>query len=163
MSKIGKIIIGFLVAILVAVISYLVTQLNKISKAPFTYAGMKINSISFAKIDLIVYFKLLNTGTASVTISKQEYDVYLNGKIVSHMKYSEPFTISPGENIVPTEVTIRLADAVRAGIANLSDIINDKSKINIALKGKRSMKIGFLSFNNVVIDETFNLGDIKTT
>jgi len=163
MSNKGKIIIWSLVAILVAVVSYLVIQLMKISKAPLTYAGMKIRSVSLAKIDLTVFFKLLNTGTASVTVSEQEYDVFINGKLVSHMKYSEPFVIRPGENIVPMEVTIRLSDAVRAGIANLSDIINDKSKINIALKGKRSMKVGFLSFNNVAINEIFNLGDIKTT
>jgi LEA14-like dessication related protein len=160
MSRIGKIIIFSLIAILIAVISYLVTQLMKISKADLVYAGMKIKSVSFSKINLTLYFKIINTGSATVTLSNQEYDVYLNGKFVSHMKYSTPFIISPGENILPLEVTVGLADAIKAGLSNLSDIINDKSKINVSLKGKRSMKIGFLSFNNVTINETINLGSL---
>jgi len=160
MSRTGKIIIWFLVAVLIAVITYLVTQLMKISKAPLTYVSIKIKSMSFSKIDLTAYFKLINTGTATVTVSKQEYDVFMNGKLVSHMKYSEPFIIAPGENILPMEVTIGLSDAIKAGWTNLHDIVTDKSKINISLKGKRSMKIGLISLNNVVIDETFNLGSM---
>jgi hypothetical protein len=76
------------------------------------------------------------------------------------MKNPSSFTIAPGENILPLEVTIGLGDVLKAGISNISQILTDKDKINISLKGKRSMKIGPLAFNNVVIDETFNLGSI---
>jgi hypothetical protein len=94
-------------------------------------------------------------------VSNQEYDVFINGKIVSRIKYNNPITISPGLNILPQEVTIKLSDALRAGITNLSDFINDKSKINITMKGKRNIKIGFLSFKNLKVEETFNLGQIN--
>lgn len=160
MSNKGKIIIWFLVAALLAVISYLVIQLNKISNAALSYAGMKIKSVSLNKIEIIAYFKLINTGSASITLRNQEYDVFINGKFVSHMKSPSSFTIAPGENILPLEVTIGLGDVLKAGISNISQILTDKDKINISLKGKRSMKIGPLAFNNVVIDETFNLGSI---
>lgn len=162
MSTKGKIIIWSLVAILFAIVAYVIIELLKVSKATLTFAGVKIKSVTLNKVELTVYFKLINTGSASVTVSKQEYDVYLNGKYVSHMKYSIPFVISPGENIMPLEVTIGLPDIIKAGWVNLTQLLTDKSKINISLKGKRSMKIGFLSFNNVAIDETFNLGETGT-
>jgi len=154
----GKIVIGFLVVALIAVVAYLVTELIKISKASLTYAGAKLNTFSLSKIALTAYFKLNNTGNASVTISNQEYDVYVNGKYVSHMNYSNPVVIAPGENILPLEVVFSLSDVIKAGWSNLTQILTDKSKINISLKGKRTMKVGFLTFSNVEINETFNLG-----
>jgi LEA14-like dessication related protein len=160
MSTKGKIIIWFLVATLLAVVSYLVVQLNKISNAALVYAGMKVRSVSLNKIEIIAYFKLTNTGSASVNVSNQEYDVYINGKYVSHMKNASSFTIAPGENIIPIDVTISLADLLKAGISNISQILTDKDKIDVSLKGKRSLKIGPLAFNNVAIDETFNLGSV---
>ena len=160
MSRIGKIIIWSLVATLVVVISYLVTQLIKVKKATMTYAGVKIKSLSLNRIDLTAYFKSINTGTASVTLSNQEYDVYMNNKFVTHMKYSQPFVIKPGLNIMPLEVSASLSDIVKAGFANLSDIITDKSKVNITLSGTYTLKIGFLTFSKVALNETFNLGSM---
>jgi len=161
MERKGKIIIWSLVAVLIAIIIYFITQLMKISKAPLKYTGIKINLISLSKIELTAFFKLINTGTASVTISKQEYDVYLNGKYVSHMKYSNAVTIAPGENIIPLYVTIALSNIIKAGWNNLPQLLTDKSKVNISLKGKISMKVGLISFNNVVVDETFNLAEMN--
>jgi LEA14-like dessication related protein len=154
----GKLIIISLVLILVGVVSYFINQLLKISKADFLFSGVKIKSITLNKIELIAYFKTINEGTASVTISKQEYDVFLNGKYVSRMKSTEPITIKPGENIIPFDVTIGLADALKAGWSNLSQILTDKSKVNITIKGTRDMKIGFIPIKNIEINETFNLG-----
>lgn len=159
-EKKGKIIIWSLVAILISMIAYVVWQLLKITKAPLNYVGAKINSISLNSIKLTAYFKLVNTGDAHVTISGQDYDVYLNGKFVSHMKYSNPITIAPGENILPLEVTIGLSDVLKAGWANLTELLTDKSKINITLTGKFSVKISIFEFKNVKIDETFNLAEV---
>lgn len=156
----GKIIIWSLVALLIAVITYVVWQLIKITKSPLTYMGFKMNSISLGKINLTAYFKLVNSGDAHVTISGQDYDVYLNGKYVSHMKYSNPITIAPGENVLPLEVTIGLSDVLKAGLANLNELLTDKSKVNITLTGKFSVKISIFEFKNVKIDETFNLADV---
>lgn len=160
MTKTGKIIIGLLIGAIVGIIVYLLNELNKISKAPLEYAGVKINSASISKVDLTAFFKLNNTGSLDIMISDQEYDVYINDKFVSRISNPDKITIVPGENILPTRITFTLADVLRAGIANLSYIINNRDKVNISLKGKRSMKVGFISFNNVEINEAFNLGSI---
>jgi LEA14-like dessication related protein len=156
----GKIVIWLLVAILIGVLTYVIIQLVKITKSPLTYVGAKINSINFSNISLTAYFKLVNQGDAHVTVSGQDYDVFLNGKFVSHMKYSNPVTIAPGENIFPLEVSIGISDVLKAGWANLAELLTDKSKINITLSGKLTLKISVLEFKNVKIDETFNLGDM---
>jgi LEA14-like dessication related protein len=160
MNKIGKIIIWSLVAILIAVVAYLIIQLNKVKKAVWTYAGVKIKSLSLSKIELTAYFKSVNKGTATITLINQEYDVYMNGKFITHMKYSEPVMIKPGVNIMPFEVSANIGDIIKAGWGNLSDLFNDKSKININLKGTYSIRVGFLSFNKVALDQTFNLGSM---
>jgi|694.fasta_scaffold06481_31 LEA14-like dessication related protein len=160
MTKTGKIIIGLLIGAIVGIIVYLLNELNKISKAPLEYAGFKINSASISKVDLTAFFKLNNTGSLDIMISDQEYDVYINDKFVSRISNPDKITIAPGENILPNRITFTLADVLKAGIANLSYIISDRDKVNISLKGKRSMKIGFISFNNVEINEVFNLGSI---
>jgi LEA14-like dessication related protein len=160
MTKTGKIIIGLLIGAIVGIIVYLLNELNKISKAPLEYAGFKINSASISKVDLTAFFKLNNTGSLDIMISDQEYDVYINDKFVSRISNPDKITIVPGENILPNRITFTLADVLKAGIANLSYIISDRDKVNISLKGKRSMKIGFISFNNVEINEVFNLGSI---
>jgi len=156
----GRIIIWSLVVILISAITYVVWQLIKITKSPLNYKGVKINSISLNDIRLTAYFSLVNTGDAHVTISGQDYDVYLNGKYVSHMKYSNPITIAPGENMFPLEVIIGLSDVIRAGLANLKELLTDKSKVNITLTGKFSVKISIFEFKNVKIDETFNLAEV---
>jgi LEA14-like dessication related protein len=160
MTKTGKIIIGLLIGAIVGIIVYLLNELNKISKAPLEYAGFKINSASISKVDLTAFFKLNNTGSLDIMISDQEYDVYINDKFVSRISNPDKITIAPGENILPNRITFTLADVLKAGIANLSYIISNRDKVNISLKGKRSMKIGFISFNNVEINEVFNLGSI---
>jgi LEA14-like dessication related protein len=160
MTKTGKIIIGLLIGAIVGIIVYLLNELNKISKAPLEYAGFKINSASISKVDLTAFFKLNNTGSLDIMISDQEYDVYINDKFVSRISNPDKITIVPGENILPNRITFTLADVLKAGIANLSYIISNRDKVNISLKGKRSMKIGFISFNNVEINEVFNLGSI---
>jgi LEA14-like dessication related protein len=157
----GKIIILSLILILIGVVSYLISQLQKISKAALTFSGVKLKSITLNKIDLVAYFKTINEGTASVTISEQEYDVFLNGKYVSHMRSTKPITIKPGENILPFDVTIGLSDILKAGWANLGQILTDKSKINITIKGTRDMRIGFIPIKNIAINETFNLGEMN--
>lgn len=162
MSKTGKIIIWTLIGVLIAVVSYLVAQLIKVKNAVMTYAGVKIKSLSLNKIELTAYFKSINTGTATVTLSHQEYDVYLNGKFVTHMKYSQPFVIKPGVNIMPLEVSANVGDIVKAGAASISNILTDKSKVNITLKGTYTLKIGFLTFSRVTLDETFNLGEMSS-
>ena len=159
----GKIIIWSLVLILISVITYVIFELLKIKNAPLKYAGYRITSISLGKVNLTTYFKLVNPGSASVSISGQEYDVYLNGKHVSHMKYSNPVLIAPGENIIPLEVTIGLSEALSAGWSNLTDLLTDKSKINISLVGKLSIKMSVIKVENIKIDETFNLGDLSKT
>lgn len=155
----GKIIIWSLVALLVIVIAYVVTQLAKINKAVFEYAGVKIKSVSLKKIELIVYLKLVNEGTMSVTISNQEYDIYLNDKFLSHMKYSQPFRIRPGTNVMPLEVYINLSDVLKAGWSNLSQLLTDKSKVNIRLVGSYDLKIGFIRVGKRPFTEVFNLGE----
>lgn len=157
----GKIIIWVLVAIFLIVVGYVITQLAKIKKAVFKYAGIRVKSISLNRIELIAYLKLVNEGSLSVTISNQEYDVYLNDKFLTHMKYSQPFKIRPGLNIMPLEIYINLSDVIKAGWANLSQLLTDKSKVNIRLAGAYDLKIGFLSVGKRPFTEIFNLGQTQ--
>lgn len=156
--KKGKIIILALVVVLITVIAYVVYQLNKINKAVFQYAGAKIKSISLKKIELTLYMKMVNEGTMSVTVSNQEYDVYLNDKFVSHIKNSQPFKIKPGVNVMPLDVYINISDVIKAGWANLSQLLTDKSKVNVSLKGNYDLKIGFIRVGKRPFEQTFNLG-----
>ncbi len=158
--KKGTLIILSLVIILIAVIVYLVSQLIIVKNATWNYAGATIKNLNFSRVDLTAYFKVVNTGMATVTLSNQEYDIYLNGKFLSHMKYSAPFSISPGENTMPLEVVANISDILKTGWANLSQILTDKNALNINLKGTYTLKIGFLWFNNQKLDQTFNLGSM---
>lgn len=158
--KKGTIIIWSLVAVLITVITYLITELLKVQKAPMTPAGVKFKSGSFTKLDLIAYFKLINPGSATITLSNQEYDVYINGRFVTHMKYSNPTTIKPGVNIMPLEINANLGDVIKAGWGNLGDILTNKNNINISINGSYTLRIGFLSFKQVALNQTFNLGSM---
>lgn len=158
MRKEGKIIIVSLIASLLAVITYILIQLAKISKAPFKYAGVKINKVSFQRIEITVFLKLVNEGSLSVTVSDQEYDVFLNDKFISHLKNSVPYKIKPGTNIMPLDVFINTTDVLKAGWSNLSQLLLDKSKVNISLKGGYDLKIGFIRIGKQVMQQTFNLG-----
>jgi len=158
--KKGRLIILLLVLLLLSVVTYLIVQLRKVNSAVWTYAGVKIKSLSFKKIELTAYFRVTNNGMATITLSNQEYDVYLNGKFLSHMKYSQPFTIMPGTNTMPLEVVANLSDILKTGWANLSQILTDKSKLSVNLKGTYSLKIGFLSFNKQGLNQTFSLGSM---
>lgn len=163
MTKQGKIIVFSLIGVLIAVIAYIIIQLAKISKAPFKYAGFKINKISLQRIELTVFLKLVNDGSLSVTVSNQEYDVFLNDKFVSHIKNNVPYKIKPGTNIMPLDVYINTSDVIKAGWANLSQLLLDKSKVNISLKGGYDLKIGFIRVGKQIMEQTFNLGQTQTT
>ena len=163
MTKQGKIIVFSLVAILIAVITYILTQLGKISKATFKYVGVQINKFTLQKIEIRVFLSLVNEGSLSVTISNQQYDVFLNDKFISHIKNPVPFKIKPGTNIMPLDVFINTSDILKAGWSNLSELLLDKSKVNITLKGGYDLKIGFIRVGKQAMEQKFNLGQSQQT
>ena len=62
---------------------------------------------------------------------------------------------------MPLVVDIKLADAVKAGINNISSLLIDKTKANIIIKGTFELKLGLFSVKGVELNQSFNLGDKK--
>lgn len=155
----GKIIIWSLVATLVGVIIYLYTQFKRLMDATWTYSGFRVKSVDLKNVVLTIFMKIENKGSLSVTIESQEYDAFMNGSFVSHLKNTQPFLLTPGVSYMPLDVSVNLGDAIKAGLKNIQSILTDKSKVNFEIKGTYTLRIGAISVRDIEFEEKFNLGE----
>lgn len=155
----AKIIIWSLIAVLTGVIIYLYIQFKKLMDATWTYSGFRVKSIDLKNVVLTIFMKIQNEGSLSITIESQEYDAFLNGTLVSHLKNTTPFLLKPGTSYMPLDVSINLGDAIKAGLKNIQSLVSDKSKANILIKGTYTLRIGILSVRDIKFEEKFNLAE----
>jgi LEA14-like dessication related protein len=95
--------------------------------------------------------KFTNRSNLSVTLAKQEYDVYANGVYLATVKNDKPNVIQANSSsVIGAPIDVKPADLLAKGILNPLELFTTPKKLKIKIVMKYKVKILFF---NVPIPE----------
>lgn len=156
-----KYLVPMLLGITAVITVYGARQIYLLYQAAFKIVGAKINKIGISGIDMILYAEIDNKGDISAQINDQHYEVFLNKTKVSTVDAKQEVHInSNGKTIIPIHVAFNPETILMAGADNILNLLTDKSKIKIEIKGNLSLKSGVISLKDYPVDITYTLQEI---
>lgn len=143
------------------VIIYGVKELIILYKSAYKVVRTKINKISLTTIDIILYLQITNNSDISAQIKNEFFEVFINDKKVSEIKSADLIHInSNGNTVLPIPIKINSDQLIKVAANNISNILNDKSKIKLEIKGYLSLQVGAIDLKNYAIDINYTLQDL---
>ena len=154
---IGSVILGGITLVGI----YLNRQFNKLKSAEWIFGGAKNIKLGIDRIRFTVLYNVHNEGDISVVMYGQDYDVFVNGTFVAKVKNETDVKIKSNRvSQIPFNVDFSLKDLIKAGLFNFSDILTNKEKVDIVIKGFLNLKIGILTISRQPFELKFNLAEI---
>jgi len=121
---------------------YLMKQVRKIVNSGFTFAGVNFNNVSLRSIDLTLFFGIENNSDISVIVSKQEYDVFLNGEYIKTIGNPDDVKVRANtDNRVPVRVSLTPADLLKVGLNNYDKFLSKQGRRNLVMEVKGNMDV----------------------
>jgi hypothetical protein len=156
MKTSAKITIGLISLGIVGVGTYLYVQVQKIINAPFKITGAKDVDVSGGEIKFTLISHIINESNISAYVKDQYYEVFLNDKQISKIenkseifvgaahKYDKIGNLLPNDAIIPLRVEINKKALTNAVLVNLTNLVADKSKIKLSIKGYFTWTAGII-------------------
>ena len=129
---------------------YVGRQFYLLYDAPYKVVGAKIYSIDNARVKITLYIGLLNKGNVSLSVTEQEYNIFINGIFVSNIKSGSAFIKANGETLLPLNIDVDTSKLISSVTQNLLTLLTDKSKLNIAVRGKLSVRANVAGIKGII-------------
>lgn len=164
MSKTVKwILVGLLGIGGIALGIYIYKQISLLKDYCYTTMGAIIDKISFNKIKFTLLFSVKNKSDVDITITDQNYLVYVNGMLVSKVyRETKNEILANGKSVFKLDVEFNPQDLLRAGLTNIQSLLSDKSKMEIELKGSLGIKSGIFKLRKFPIYEKMTLNELMS-
>jgi LEA14-like dessication related protein len=124
-------------------LNYLLKQVRKLVNTEFEFSGTRINSISFEKISITLWWKVVNKSDISFTVSNQDFDIYLNDKFIKKVGYTSPVEVKANSTTyIPTYIVFEPKELKNIGLANAILFTNKENwkDLNLLCKGNFTVK-----------------------
>jgi len=143
------------------IVIYGIQQLVTLYHSTYKVIRTKVNKLSLTAMDIILYLQITNNSDISAQIHNEFFEVFINDKKVSEIKSSDLVHInSNGNTVLPIPIKINADQLLKVAANNISNILNDKSKIRLEIKGYLSLTAGAISLKNYPVDVNYTLQDI---
>ncbi len=157
----GKIVLIFVLILLISVFAYI--QVRFITKAKWDYSGIKLKDLGLDKVTFYIFFKINNPGLLSLTISEQDYSIFLNDSYVSRVVNPDDTKIkAEGVSVIPFLIQLKPGDVVKAGVNNFSALLSKskRSQMKIRITGKLTLKLGPVTIKRLPFDMNSTLAEL---
>jgi hypothetical protein len=92
-----------------------------------------------------------------------KFNIFVNKMFVTKIERTEEQTLlSKADTIIRLDFEFNPQDLLRAGITNIANIIYDKEKLVIGIKGSFSAKTGIIKLKNFPFEEEITLKELLT-
>jgi len=126
-------------------------QLKKMEDYDLDFEKLVVKDFNRNKIVMDLFMKFTNRSNLSVTLAKQEYDVYANGIFLTTVKNESPNTIRANStSSIGAPIVINPSEILAKGILNPLELFTTPKKLNIKIVMKYKVRILFF---NVPIPE----------
>jgi len=129
---------------------YLKRQQGALQSTKVRFEGFQVlnSDVAVQSITAKVFLAIKNLSDFSITIRRQEIDVFLNNEKIHDFKSTEPIVIaSNGETVVGIPVTIQLKKTLH-GILNAFAALPGLENLNIIVQGKLNIQSSGIYLNN---------------
>jgi len=135
MKKIKK--ISIIIAVL-GVLAFIVAQLKKLKDVTIKFKKILINKVSLKEIDVTPIFTVTNKSLIPITIQKQFYEIYVNGKFIETVEINNLLTLEAKGSIeLPMHVNLDKKDLLKIALSFFGS-----KGLTLDLKGKISIGKG---------------------
>lgn len=153
-AKIGLLLVG---GAIVGIAGYIYVQVQKLIKAPFKVTGVKDVDVTGGEIKFTLISQITNESSISAYVKDQYYEVFLNDKLISKIENkSEIFVAAahkfdkqgnelPNDAKIPLRVDINKKALGKSIIDNLTNLVANRSKIKLSIKGHFVWRAGIVS------------------
>lgn len=156
-----KAIIPILSGLAILVFAYGARQFWLLYNATFKVVKTRIKTITAGKISLTLLTEINSKSDVSAVINGQHYEVFFNDKLVSRIDGTEKIHInSNGKTLIPIDIDFNPSAIIQTGIANITNLILDRTKVNIEIKGYLSLKVGIVEMKNYPVDIKYTLQEL---
>lgn len=157
MKTSAKIAIGLIGVGIVSVSTWLYIQVQKIINAPFKIISAKDIDVSGGEIKFTLISQITNESSISAYVKEQYYEVFFNGNRISKIenkgeifvgaanKYDKNGNLKPNNAKIPLKVEIDKKALTDALLTNLTNLVANKSKVKLSLKGYFTWRAGIVS------------------
>ena len=156
-------IIGGLLVAATSIAVYMKQQFNLIKDSCYTISGGIIHSLGLDSVKMTLFFKFVNDSDLTIKISDMKFNIFVNKMFVTKIERTEEQTLlSKADTIIRLDFEFNPQDLLRAGITNIANIIYDKEKLVIGIKGSFSAKTGIIKLKNFPFEEDITLKELLT-
>lgn len=156
-----KAIIPILSGLALITLAYGARQFYLLYKATFKVVRTRIKSITAGQISLVIVAEIDSKSDVSAIINGQHYDVFFNNELVSRIDAVEKIHInSNGKTLIPININFNPSAIIKTGIANIANLILDRTKVTIQIKGYLSLKVGIVEMKNYPVDIKYTLQEL---
>lgn len=154
--------IAIVLILIVAMSIYAYVQVKKLIDAEWKFAGVKLKELNLARLVFDLSFDIDNKGGAEVTVSEQQYDVLINGRLVSKVTKPEAVKIGARQTSrMPLTIAIHSDDFKKALGSNWQSILLwQPEKMLIRITGSFSMTAGIISLKRFPFDTSYTLNEL---
>lgn len=141
--------------------TYLWRQYYLLYHAGTKLKGAVIHNLGLSNVNFTVYIEIDNTGDLSVGVNDQKYDIYIGNIFVVSVTSKDLVHIkSNNKTLLPLRIDMTPQLLLVVGLQNIGNILSDRNKFVINVKGRLSLKAGVVSLKDFDISMTFTLQEI---
>jgi LEA14-like dessication related protein len=138
LSRNAKIKIGLgvaLIGITAFTMDYFLKNVRKLVGIKFDYLDTEVKKLNLKEISLKMNWLITNPSDFNFTIKNQVYDVFINGVFIQKVGSSAKTVVNGrGKTILPTNIYITTAEAIKLGTNNLAGFITETGRKQTKLK-----------------------------
>lgn len=135
---------AIMVSVFGVTLAYIMQQTKKLVNTEWSLIGTQVKKISLNEINLILWWRVLNSSDFSFQVSNQVYDVFLNGTFIKKVGFSPSINIpTNSDSRIPTYVSISPKELLSTSINFLDLLVNEqgRSKLFLEVKGTMDLSI----------------------
>ena len=138
--------------------------IKKLKKARYDVGkGFKVRKLSKNEVVIRIVFWVENPSDINMVVTRQKYDVLVNGWKVGEITNANPYRIdAQSKSYFPLDIRFDPKDIIRAGKANLTQILNNPNSLRIRLKGRLTLVSGFFYVKGFPLDLDYTLAEWKS-
>ncbi len=161
-----KLILSTIGVLILAIGFFLYWQVRLLVNAVWKYAGFQIKNITADGISFYMFFNVDNPGLLALKVSEQNYNIFINGNLVSNVvNEDDQFIKSQDVSKLAFLINLKFNDLVKVGLNNIKFFINkaEREKIKIKIEGVLTLQLDFITIKKLKFSQESTLQDLKET
>lgn len=147
-------------AVAFGVYSYYIKQFEILSMFKYKLINIKILGSTWKEINIQLTYEIINDSSISVTLTKYDFNILLNGDKVANVKnatFNQYLEKDGGKSLFTINASISTADLIRSNVS--LGLLEDFKNSLITMDGTFGVKYGIITWNKIPYKYTYKVKD----